>query len=92
MQNIVEGEMMFENNKMLAKIKQIYKEYREDTEIPFRVVEIIEKKNVKYVVIGLRYSRMSFNQSLETAVMDDKLMAGLSVPDARRLSMYKPRL
>ncbi len=71
-----------------SKLKLWYRAFYNDNQVPYRLVEFIEKDHQKFAVIALRHSRYSFTLPLQKAARDDGLLAGLCVQDMRNLTMY----
>ncbi len=79
---------MTPENSVFDKFKNLWQEFRSDYQTTYRLIEIKHQGSEKYALIGLRFSHMVFKKKLEEAVADDVLLAGLSVQDARSLSLY----
>ncbi|MCL1077595.1 hypothetical protein D5R81_11710 [Parashewanella spongiae] len=79
---------MSENNGFFDKFKNLWQDFKSDYQTTYRLIEIKHQGSEKYALIGLRFSHMVFKKKLEKAVADDELLAGLSVQDARSLSLY----
>ena len=79
---------MMRGKKFLSFVKRAFNDLKNDSRYTYRLIEVVEKDNIKFAHIGLRHSHMTFKEPVQKAVWDEGLIEGLSPQDIRILSMY----
>lgn len=77
-----------EKNTKLSRLKDFFRDLVAENNIPYRLVEIVDKKGIKHAIFRVNGSRLTFKKLVNEVITDDSIMSGLGYQDVRSLSFY----